>query len=307
MSGQPPWRRSGGTSLEVGESGSTEEGGAIVIERDEAGGAAFSHQSDEALVLTDVEMAFRDRNGQHGRKILDGISMQVRRGELVCVLGASGCGKTTLLRICAGLEAATRGSVRMYGVDVSGVSRERVVVFQDATAALFGWRTVLQNVEFGIVRRPGERVSKRAARSEAGEWLDLVGLSVDGEKYPHQLSGGGRQRLQIARALAVRPQVLLMDEPLASLDALTKLRLQDEIVSIARRTNATILYVTHDIVEAVRMASRIVVLGSGESGPTGQIALMCENSLPHPREYGSLGFAELLRKIENVVLRRTAG
>lgn len=189
-------------------------------------------------------------------------SLELHRGEFLCLLGPSGCGKTTLLNVLAGFVAFSEGVCTFAGKKITGPSAERVVVFQDANQALFPWRTCRSNVSLAL-RLSGR--SRKEAADLVGEYLAMVGLADHQDKYPAQLSGGMRQRLQLARALAIRPQVLLMDEPFGALDAMTRETMQNELLQVWRGTGATIVFVTHDINEALLMADRIAVMGRGPS------------------------------------------
>ena len=211
-----------------------------------------------------------------GRSILQNISFAVRRGEFVCVIGASGCGKTTLLRLLAGLVQPTTGSVHLGGKPVAGPSRDVALVFQDYSRALLPWRTAVGNVSLAL-EAIGIPAAERAAR--IAQLLTKVGLADHAEKYPSQLSGGMQQRLQIARSLAQDPSVLLMDEPFGALDAMTRQSLQDEMLRIAAERNATVLFVTHDLEEALYLGDRIIALYSNP----GRIARVVDIPLPRPR------------------------
>ncbi|MHB1534785.1 MAG: ABC transporter ATP-binding protein [Acidimicrobiales bacterium] len=198
------------------------------------------------------------REGSAERQLaLDGIEMDIAAGELVCVLGASGCGKSTLLLLLAGLIQPTAGTILLDAKVVSGPSRERGMVFQEY--ALLPWKTVAANVALGP-RLQGK--SRAEARSVAERYLELVGLAGSGKKYPHELSGGMRQRAAVARTLAAEPAVLLMDEPFAAVDAQTRSALQEELVEIWQRTKRTIVFVTHSVEEAALLADRVVVMTS---------------------------------------------
>ncbi|GAB4181929.1 MAG: ABC transporter ATP-binding protein [Terrimicrobiaceae bacterium] len=205
---------------------------------------------------------------------LDHISFEVHRREFLCVLGASGCGKSTLIRIVAGLETPTSGKILLDGHPVSGPGPDRGMVFQGYT--LFPWLTVKRNVMFGL-RMAGASTS--SAESEAREWISLVGLSKFENSYPHQLSGGMKQRVAIARALANRPRILLMDEPFGALDAQTRAQMQAYLLEIWKNVDVTILFITHDLDEAVYLSDRILVLGTNPS----RVAEIIENPVPRPR------------------------
>lgn len=188
---------------------------------------------------------------------LDDISFEARQRELICVIGPSGCGKSTLIRILAGLDAPTLGDVRLDGEVVESPGRDRGMVFQRYT--LFPWLTVRQNVMFGLEIAG---VKKARAAELAEQWLELVGLSQAAERYPEQLSGGMKQRVAIARALANQPRILLMDEPFGALDAQTRATMQGLLLDIWQSVDITVLFITHDLDEAVYLADRIVVLGA---------------------------------------------
>jgi len=189
---------------------------------------------------------------------LDRLSFTVRDGEVVALIGPSGCGKTTALRIAMGLEAASSGRVTVDGTQIDGCGYDRGIVFQHAE--LLPWLTALKNVEFGLEMKG---VRGATLRDTAVKYLTLVGLSDSLNRRPYQLSGGMQQRVAIARALAIDPKVLLMDEPFGALDAQTRESLQTELLEIHARTKKTILFVTHDLDEAVLIADRIVVMSRG--------------------------------------------
>ncbi len=208
--------------------------------------------------------------------ILGGVRLSVDKGEFVSILGTSGSGKTTLLRVLGGLQAATGGRVSCDGVDVAGPPDGVVTVFQDYAHSLLPWRTVRRNVALGVEASLGK--SERDGRVD--EALAMVGLSDRDGEYPWRLSGGMQQRVQIARALAMRPRVLLMDEPFGALDAMTKASLQDQLQQVQELTGTTIVFVTHDVEEAVYLSDRLVVL----SGSPANIGLSLDIPLPRPRD-----------------------
>ena len=208
------------------------------------------------LAVRDVVKDFRPARSAVVRAI-DGITFDVAAHELVCLVGSSGCGKSTLLNIVAGLEVPTSGSVEVDGERVVGPGPDRGMVFQ--TYSLYPWRTVAENVGFGL-ECVGMR--KRARAERVHELLGIVGLTKFADHTPNQLSGGMRQRVAIARALAPEPDVLLLDEPFGALDAQTRRSMQDFLLTLWRRTRATVLFVTHDIGEAIYLGSRVLVLAS---------------------------------------------
>jgi ABC-type nitrate/sulfonate/bicarbonate transport system ATPase subunit len=194
----------------------------------------------------------------HQVQALERVSFTVKNGEIVALIGPSGCGKTTALRVAMGLDAATGGRVTVDGREVKGCGHDRGMVFQHAE--LLPWLSAKENVMFGLEMKG---VRGEALRDTAEKYLDLVGLAASGNRRPHQLSGGMKQRVGIARALAIDPSVLLMDEPFGALDAQTRESLQAELLDIHARTGKTILFVTHDLDEAVLIADRIVVMKNG--------------------------------------------
>ena len=217
--------------------------------------------------------------GPHGdRSIVSELDLEVAAGSILTVVGRSGTGKTTLLRVLGGLIGASSGSVRLGGELVSAPPAGVVTVFQDYVHALLPWRTVRRNVELGLEGRGGCPRGQRRARADAA--LDAVGLTASAEDRPWQLSGGMQQRVQIARALALHPRVLLMDEPFGALDAMTKATLQDELLNVHERTSATIVFITHDIDEAVYLGDRVVVI----SGQPGRIKHDIAVDLSRPRD-----------------------
>jgi NitT/TauT family transport system ATP-binding protein len=232
-------------------------------------------------VVLDVRhlgMAFPGSGGGTVYALHD-VSFQVRRREFVTVVGASGCGKSTLVRILAGLTTHTAGDVLLDGRPVTGPGPDRGMVFQGYT--LFPWLSVLKNVMFGLEM---QELGHDAARAEALQWLDLVGLAHKAEAWPHQLSGGQRQRVAIARALAAKPRILLMDEPFGALDPQTRANLQEHLLQIWSHVDITIVFITHDIDEAVWLADRVVVLQPPDaSHPGGWLRDVVEVPLPVPR------------------------
>ncbi|MYZ47253.1 ABC transporter ATP-binding protein [Propylenella binzhouense] len=244
-----------------------------------------------SLVDVSKRFALRVEKEVHVVNALNGVSFDVKDGEIAVLIGPSGCGKTTALRIAMGLETATRGRVMVDGRTVTGCGYDRGLVFQHAE--LLPWLTAFQNVMFGL-----EMKGMRGAelKDTAMRYLKLVGLEQSANRRPHQLSGGMKQRVGIARALAIDPAVLLMDEPFGALDAQTREGLQAELLDIQARTGKTILFVTHDLDEAVLLADRIIVLRAGS------LQEIIEVGLPRPRGdlaavRGSAEFAETRYRI----------
>jgi NitT/TauT family transport system ATP-binding protein len=215
--------------------------------------------------------------GPEAHTAVDDVSFAAQPGELLCIVGPSGCGKTTLLRCVSGLTPVSRGVVRLDGETVTAPPRSMALVFQDYSRSLLPWMTVHANVVLPLRARRVPRARRDALAREA---LASVGLGDDGHRYPWQLSGGMQQRAAIARALAYEPEVLLLDEPFASVDAQTRADLEDLLLDVWHRTGLTVLLVTHDIDEAVYLADRIVVLSAGPARVKETIAV----DLPRPRD-----------------------
>lgn len=216
-----------------------------------------------------------------GREILSPTSFEVTRGEFVCIVGPSGCGKTTLLRAATGLLLASSGEVRRKGQRVTQPSREVAFVFQDYGRALLPWRTVEGNVSLAL-EAAAVPTGQRPAR--ISEVLNKVGLSQHAYKFPAQLSGGMQQRAQIARCLAQRPELLMMDEPFGALDALTRHGLQDEVARLVRDEGLTVLFVTHDLEEAIYLGDRVIALQANPGPGRPSLARMIDVNMPRPRD-----------------------
>ncbi|MFH5821136.1 ABC transporter ATP-binding protein [Georgenia sp. AZ-5] len=234
-----------------------------------------------------------------GMFAMRGVDLEIAPGELVALVGASGCGKSTVLRLLAGFETATEGSIHVDARPVAAPSPERGVVFQDY--GLFPWLTVRENVAYGLKQRRLPRVEVAA---RADEFIGLVGLTRFATSFPQELSGGMQQRVAIARVLANRPAVLLMDEPFGALDALTREQLQNELAQIRRSVGTTILFVTHSIEEAVYLADRVVVMAGGVShGVPGQVRAVVDVPLGQERDTTAPEFNALEREISGLVHR----
>jgi NitT/TauT family transport system ATP-binding protein len=224
---------------------------------------------------------------------LDGIDLDVEKGEFVCLLGPSGCGKSTLLNAVAGFSLQTAGTIRANGVDVSGPGPDRAMVFQEY--ALFPWMTVEANVAFGLEMK-GE--SKAVIREKVDRLLALLHLTDFRQRFPKDLSGGMRQRVAIARVLALDSPILLMDEPFGALDALTRRNLQDELLRIWSELKKTILFVTHGIEESIYLADRIVVM----TYRPGRVKAIVEVAIPRIRDVSSPEFNALKRDLTGMVM-----
>jgi NitT/TauT family transport system ATP-binding protein len=228
--------------------------------------------------------------GSHVTAVHD-VSLDVQQGEFVSLVGPSGCGKTTILNMVAGFIPISSGEILLNGKAISGPGPERGVVFQ--SFALFPWKTVLENVGFG----PKMRGVAKAERDQiAREYLALAGLSHAAHRYPNELSGGMQQRVGVVRALANNPEVLLMDEPFASVDAQTRMTLQEELTRIWQERRPTVIFITHDVPEAVFLANRVVVLSKG------RVLDQVEVSLPRPRVWDELIEDETFKRLSAQVL-----
>jgi nitrate/nitrite transport system ATP-binding protein len=266
------------------------------------------------LCISQVDMSFAGAGGVN--PVLKGISLDVRRGEYISLIGHSGCGKSTVLNIVAGLLRATSGGVIVDGREVNEPGPDRAVVFQNHS--LLPWLTVYQNVEIAV-----EKIFKNSrSAAERREWilhnLDMVNMSHALDRLPSQISGGMKQRVGIARALAMEPKVLLLDEPFGALDALTRAHLQDEVIRIQSELGNTVMMITHDVDEAVLMSDRVVMMTNGPSAEIGQIL---DIALPRPRNRIALAedtvynhcrqeilsfLYEKQRKVESIAAPRTA-
>lgn len=243
-----------------------------------------------AVSLSGVSQLYASAAGQLSWAVSD-VDLEIGAGEFVCAIGPSGCGKTTLLNMIAGFLRPTLGTVRALGHDVLGPAPERGVVFQEY--ALFPWLTARRNVEFGLKQQGMDRAQRR---ERAAALLEMTGLSHAAERYPFELSGGMRQRVAVARALATQPRVLLMDEPFAAIDALTRATLQQELLRIWQELGISVFFITHNIEEAVFLAQRVVVM----SPHPGRIERIVEVPLPYPRDRSDPAFGAVYAQINTI-------
>jgi NitT/TauT family transport system ATP-binding protein len=234
-----------------------------------------------------VEKRFVSARGEE-QVALSQVDMDIASGEFVCLVGPSGCGKTTLINLMAGFEKATIGTVTIDGRPVTGPDPDHIMIFQDY--GLYPWKSVLDNILFGLQAR---KVPASEARERAGAALELVGLQAAAGKHPHELSGGMRQRVAIARALAVEPSVLFMDEPFAALDAFTRLYLQDELLRLWGEKRPTVVFVTHDLDEAVTLGQRVVLMAPNP----GRVQRVLDVELAYPRERTGNDFSLFRREL----------
>ncbi|WP_180120182.1 ABC transporter ATP-binding protein [Acinetobacter sp. YH12086] len=226
------------------------------------------------VILEAKKLTQSFKHGKTERTILNQLDLKIHKREFICVIGPSGCGKSTFSRIVAGLDPYSSGELLVDGQVIEGPSPERGMVFQGYT--LFPWKTVKENVMFGPLMKGASNAS---AESSAREWIDIIGLEKYQDQYPHQLSGGMKQRVAIARALVNEPKILLMDEPFGALDPHTRQKMQKHLMDLWQNIDITIIFVTHDMDEAILMADRIVAL---KANP-GEIKEIIEVDLPRPR------------------------
>jgi NitT/TauT family transport system ATP-binding protein len=240
------------------------------------------------------------KRGEHVVHALGPVSLNIRQGEFITILGPSGCGKTTLLHLIGGFESITQGQITIHGAPITQPSRKLGMVFQEAT--LFPWKTVLQNIAWPIEQTGKSRVQ---ALDEATEYLDKVGLHRFGKAYPNELSGGMRQRAALARTLAMKPEVLLMDEPFGALDAQTREEMQEELMRMWQASGLTVVFITHDITESIFLGDRVVVLG----GKPGVVMEECVIDLPRPRTAATKSDPRVLEYRSHLweLIRRGAG
>ena len=264
--------------------------------RESAGSSAAEESplapAEASVALDGVGKTYPGDGDGGSVRALDDVSFSVADGEFVCLVGPSGCGKTTLFRIVAGLTEATDGRVLLDGTEVTGPTTDMGVVFQEYH--LFPWLTVAENVGFGL-ERSDRSPDEREARVD--EMLDLVGLTEFRDAYPKSLSGGMKQRVAIARSLAVDPDLLLMDEPFGAVDAQTREMLQRELLDVWGSTGKTVLFVTHDVAEAVTLADRIVVMAADP----GRVREVVDVDVERPRDPGDAAFAEHVGRVRELI------
>ncbi len=240
------------------------------------------------VVISSVSKDFSTRKG--ALSVLQEVSLDVREGEFMCLLGPSGCGKSTLLNIVGGFERPTSGRVTIDGEEVTGPDPRRVFVFQEY--GIFPWASVWDNVALGLRKRDARERSRIVQAT-----IDLVGLTGFEKSYPFELSGGMKQRVEVARALAVSPDVIYMDEPFGALDSLTRLTMRAELIRIWQSERKTIMFVTHDVDESLQLADRIVVFTSRP----GRIAEVVTVGMSHPRELGSPEYAAVKNRLYDLL------
>ena len=227
--------------------------------------------------VENVGMSFDTKKGRF--IALQNVNLQIKKGEVVSLIGHSGCGKSTLLNLIAGLTLPTSGVMLCNGREIAGPGPERAVVFQNHS--LLPWLNCFENVYLAVERVFGTKEGKDKLKARTNEALEMVHMAHAAQKLPHEISGGMKQRIGIARAFAMEPQILLMDEPFGALDALTRASLQDELIGVMEKTGATVVMVTHDVDEAVLLSDRVVMMTNGPAATIGEIL---EVKLPKPRD-----------------------
>ena len=251
------------------------------------------YQREVILSVQELKKSFRTNDAE--RVVFDHLTFEVHRREFITIIGPSGCGKSTFIRIAAGLDEASGGTILLSGQPVTGPGPDRGMVFQGYT--LFPWLSVKRNVMFGL-RMKG--VSDVAAEALARQWIAMVGLEKFEESYPHELSGGMKQRVAIARALANEPRVLIMDEPFGALDSQTRGKMQAHLLEIWKKVDVTILFITHDLDEAILLSDRVLVLGVNPGG----LVELIENPVPrprNPRQMTSPEFIALKARLDHLI------
>jgi NitT/TauT family transport system ATP-binding protein len=255
------------------------------------------------VTFRDVERTFW-KDDQTTYTAVRDFSLTIDEGEFFCLLGPTGCGKTTVLNMLAGFESPTRGVIELSGVPIAGPSRDRAVVFQ-GDDSLYAWLTARENIEFGPRMRG---VPARTRREQGDHYLNLVGLRGQGHKFPHELSGGMKQRIQIARVLANEPKMLLMDEPFGALDAQTRRVMQRELAKIWQATHKSVLFITHDIDEAIILGARIGVMQAGPAARLKEVIRVDSDRIQdrtHPRfmEYYRIVHALIEEEVNKTLMR----
>ncbi len=243
----------------------------------------MKHATGPAVVIkaSDVWMSFPGKTHREIVHVLERVDLEVREGEFVCIVGPSGCGKSTLLNIIGGFLHQSSGEVVVEGAPVDGPNPKRIFVFQEN--GVFPWLTVKENVEFGLLRESAETRAKTVQH-----YIEMVALTGFENSYPRELSGGMRQRVEIARALAANPDIIYMDEPFGALDFITRLKMRSDLIRIWQAEKKTVLFVTHDIEEAVQLSDRVVVM----SRRPATVQTVIQVNLPRPRDLDSPGYIE---------------
>jgi NitT/TauT family transport system ATP-binding protein len=244
------------------------------------------------ISIRNMSLSYQHDKREAHVNVLKGVNLEIGRGEFHLLLGPSGCGKSTLLNVIVGYLKNSGGEVTVYGKKIERPGRDRGMVFQNADSAIFPWLTVRENVEFGLRMRG---IKKKERREAASRYIGLVGLKGHENKFPHELSGGMKQRTQIARLLANDSDILVMDEPFGALDAQTRRVMQGELVRTWRETKNTIVFVTHDIQEAILLGQKVHIMSRS---PQAKIYKTYDVDLPYPRRESDQGFQEIFSRIQ---------
>ena len=248
---------------------------------------------ESSLRLEGVTCTFPERGGNAGYTAVEGVNLDIMEGEFVSVVGPTGCGKSTLLNVAAGLLAPTQGSVSVFGEKLRGINSRAGYLFQNE--ALMPWRTALQNVTAGLEFRG---VGVQEARGRATDWLKRVGLAAHGHKYPHELSGGMRKRVALAQTLILDPKILLMDEPFSALDVQTRSLMENELLNLWAQDRKSVMFVTHDLEEAISLSDRVVVMSAGPASRLiGEFAI----DLPRPRDVAEIRLTPRFVEIHKLI------
>jgi NitT/TauT family transport system ATP-binding protein len=245
------------------------------------------------LKLEGIGCTFPARGGNAGYTAVANVNLDVLEGEFVSVVGPTGCGKSTLLNVAAGLLAPTRGSVTVFGEKLQGINTRAGYLFQ--SEALMPWRTALQNVTAGLEFRGG---AVEQTRARAAEWLKRVGLAAHGHKYPHELSGGMRKRVALAQTLILDPKILLMDEPFSALDVQTRSLMENELLNLWAQDRKSVVFVTHDLEEAISLSDRVVVMSAG---PASRFIGEFPIDLPRPRDVSEIRLAPRFVELHRLI------
>lgn len=250
------------------------------------------NEGQAVLIVKDLEKGYRNEKGKIERNVISKLNLGVDKNEFLCILGPSGCGKTTLLRCIAGFEQYD-GEIYINGQKSESPGTDRIMVFQDFNQ-LFPWKTVEKNIQYPLIKKGIRDKSELDIITE--EYLEKVNLSGIQKKYPHQLSGGMKQRVAIAKALALKPQIILMDEPFAALDAMTRTKLQSELMQISKHEDCTFIFITHNIQEAIVLGSRIIVMSA-----SGRIIVDEKNKICKPVTPASDGYGTMWERLHDAL------
>jgi NitT/TauT family transport system ATP-binding protein len=246
-----------------------------------------------SLQLDDVSCTFAPVTGNAAYMAVADVSLAIAQGEFVSIVGPTGCGKSTLLNIAAGLIAPTRGSVRVFGEKLKGLNTRAGYLFQNE--ALMPWRTALQNISAGLEFR---RVTVQESQRRALDWLKRVGLAAHGHKYPHELSGGMRKRVALAQTLILDPKMLLMDEPFSALDVQTRSLMENELLNLWAQDRKSVVFVTHDLEEAISLSDRVLVMSAG---PAGRMIGEFPIDLPRPRDVSEIRLTQRFVELHKLI------